>query len=756
MSILRGLFGLGGLLKGSSKTTVATTITRVIENKHVPNSVNSGTTKALYNSGNQSDYILEDLYQSIGVRADSFYRYGKDHYTHGLPSGTYLTEVDAKSRVEAAIASIEGSVIPTTYCYFGPANLSHIGWTKVIDLQGLNTETNVLAGLTVTKNSTVYMVDLQIIIPEANLDTYDPVILEPWGVSPNSGYTPKRTMRSADTAYLVKHSPLIKDPGAADIYFKLIYCWETSATTPGGLITKTYHEESLNIPFTGFLGMDNYFQARYVKNGLPKYFTYKDGLGTYPNLDDIYTTAPTTAGTFFPFVYFRHNKTSEISNKTTSTYLTSKKLCDKLGLEFDTVAEGINSNPDIGDVEQAMLVMAVPAVTTNQIEMRYLFDFFDARHSTFENPNVTRKSDEIDAKLQGNFDTPSSAIVIEDKRFKMALNNAGIYKRTVVGNIGPINSCTTSYSVGANTLNVSSLAGLITSLGVPKTVHTYRKQVSTVTYEEIEVVNLNLVYYIINGYSVTADEEDNILLIPLDKSITDNYTVLEKEQLYSRSLHFVFNSVQVTKIKWYQTGAFKIFMYIAAIVIAIYSGGTASTLLAQLMAGAFASAAVTLMVLVLETIIFQFLFKVFVKAVGIKAAFVLAVLATIAGAIQAFDAGSISGAPWAAELFMASTGLTAAGQIAIQEEMNDLLGEISAYEKQMKKEMELLDEKLLALEPTARLSPFIVFGETPDEFYNRTIHAGNVGIVSVDAISNYVAMQLKLPDISTINQFQGA
>ena len=753
---MSGLFGLAGLFKSSTKTTVATTVTRVIENMYVPNSVNSGTTKALYHSGNQSDYILEDLYQSIGVRADSFYKYGRDFYTHGLPSGTYLTEVDAKSRVEAAIASIEGSVIPTTYCYFGPINLSHVGWTKVIDIHGLDPKTNILASLSVTKNATVYMVDLQTIIPEATLNTYDPVILEQWGVSPNSGYTPKRTIRSAETANLVKYSPLIKDAGTVDVYFKLIYCWETSVTASNGVVTKTYHEESLNIPFTGFLSNANYFQARYEKNGTPKYFTYKDGLGTYPNLDDIYTTSPTTAGTFFPFVYFRHNKTSEISDKTTATYLTSKKLCDKLGLEFDTVAEGINSNPDIGDVEQAMLVMAVPAITTNQLEMRYLFDFFDARHSTFSDQNVTLKSDEIDAKLQGNFDTPSSAIVIEDKRFKMALNNAGIYKRTVIGSIGKINACTTSYTEGASTINVANLQGLITALGVPKTVHTYRKQVSYITYEEIEVVNLNLVYYIIDGYSVTADEEDNILLIPLDKSITTNYTILEKEQLYSRSLHFVFNSVQLTKIKWYQTGAFKIFMYIAAIVIAIYSGGTASTLLAQLMAGAFASAAVTLVVLVLETIIFKFLFKVFVKAVGIKSAFVLAVIAAVVGMYQSFDAGSIAGAPWAEELFMASTGLTAAGQIAIKEEMNDLLGEMSAYTKKMKKDMELLDDQLLALEPSSRLSPFIIVGETADEFYNRTIHAGNIGMLGIDAVSNYVSMQLRLPDISTIKQFEGA
>jgi hypothetical protein len=582
------------------------------------------------------------------------------------------------------------------------------------------------------------------------------VILEKWGVAPSSGYTPKRAISGSDTAEMVKHTPLIKDSNAESIYFKLTYCWETSLTAPTGMVTTTYHEESLDIPFTGFVGTADYFQARYVKNGVPKYFMYLDGLGTYPDLDDIYTTAPTTAGTFFPFVYYRFNNIAENVNTTTPSYLTNKKLSKELGVDYDTVAEGINSNPAINGVEQAMMLMAVPADTTNQMEMRYLFDFFNARHGALPSPHKTIQSDEIEARLQGNFDTPSSAIVIEDARFKMALNNTGIYKRTIVGVLGPVGTCTTSTAVNSLSIGIADLQGMLTTLGVPKRIHTYRKQVSTITYEEIQVVNLSLTYYILNGYSVTADEEDNILLIPIDKAITDSYNILEREQLYARSLHFVFNSVQIIKIKWYQTGAFKIFMYVAAIIITIYSGGTAATIVANLMAGLFTQAAISVLILVLEQIIFTYLFKVFVKVVGIKAAFILAVIAAIAGTVQAIDAGSIAGAPWATELLAMSTGLTAAGSRAIHEEMDDLLSEMSAYEKEMKKEMELIEEKILSLDTSMHLSPFIVFGETPDEFYNRTIHAGNIGILSVDAVSNYVEMQLRLPDISTIKQFQGA
>lgn len=48
-----------------------------------------------------------------------------------------------------------------------------------------------------------------------------------------------------------------------------------------------------------------------------------------------------------------------------------------LGMNYGDLADSINQNPDIDDVEQALFMMGVPADTTNEVEQRYLFDFFN-------------------------------------------------------------------------------------------------------------------------------------------------------------------------------------------------------------------------------------------------------------------------------------------------------------------------------------------------------------------------------------------
>ena len=43
--------------------------------------------------------------------------------------------------------------------------------------------------------------------------------------------------------------------------------------------------------------------------------------------------------------------------------------------------------------------------------------------------------------------------------------------------------------------------------------------------------------------------------------------------------------------------------------------------------------------------------------------------------------------------------------------------------------------------------PLIIWGEKPDDFYNRTVHSGNVGVLGLDAIESFCDIRLKLPEI---------
>ena len=43
--------------------------------------------------------------------------------------------------------------------------------------------------------------------------------------------------------------------------------------------------------------------------------------------------------------------------------------------------------------------------------------------------------------------------------------------------------------------------------------------------------------------------------------------------------------------------------------------------------------------------------------------------------------------------------------------------------------------------------PRISFGESPSQFYDRTIHAGNIGVLALDANSSFVEISLTLPKL---------
>jgi len=63
-----------------------------------------------------------------------------------------------------------------------------------------------------------------------------------------------------------------------------------------------------------------------------------------------------------------------------------------------------------------------------------------------------------------------------------------------------------------------------------------------------------------------------------------------------------------------------------------------------------------------------------------------------------------------------------------------------------------LEEANTLLDQSNFLFPFVVFGEEPDDFYNRTIHSGNIGILAIDQVGAFVDNALKLPTLKNTLQ----
>lgn len=748
-----------GLFSSEKRTVVGTNAVRVIKDEMLPDSIKTGLAKSLFGEDNIAEGTIEALIGSVGVRAERMYSYGRDHYTHGLPSGQYLSAIDGKDEVTALISGLEGVPITLVYSHYRSRNFVHIGWMTLCSMYGYNTVTNELASLSATVGKAVYLEDMMAVVPAGTINDYQIGALDIWGYPATWGYTPIRTFQSK-TGKLRKRTPIVASVDATEPYVRVTYVWETGAAPifiDGVLQPTPVGRDTFNIPVSAYDVKADYFHAMYKRGDVSKYVMYKAGSGTYPTLDAIFNHAPGTNGTFFPFAYFRYNYVSEVTDKTTAAYQTSKKLVKYLGMDYDKVADAIDESPNIADVLQAMMVLAVPATTSNALERRYLFAFFD---NLFYQDNNQYASPEWASVVEASSDDPdgsSTSLLIQDKRFKMALSNDGIYKRLITETLGPVGTYSSAVEeiMVTETYTVGWLEDKQTlTREVPIKVHVYKKQVSRLMCEEIRVEHLKMLYYVLGDYTVTADGLSDTLLIPVDHSITKHYSIADREVLYSRAMHYIFNSVQIVTIEWYQQGWFSGLLRIVAIVITIYSLGSATgpmaTLMAALAAGTSAAISAAILAILEQLLIGLAIgsaFKLFVKAVGGEIAILLAAVAMVYGVYDVYTAGSLSGAPWAKTLLEVSSGLTKAVSANLQDLTKDLLAEYQTFNLFKDEATKQLEEANKLLEHKTWLNPFVIFGESPNDFYNRTVHSGNIGMVGISAISSYVDTALTLPKL---------
>lgn len=734
-----------GLFSSEYKTYVATVAQRVIKDDLLPNAMKTGVSNAIFKGTDIIDEVMEGLVGGLGLKTEQMFDYAGNHYTHGLPSGQFTAANAGLEEYSTVLSAQEGSPVSIVYYRYGHANLLHLGWMQLIAVHGYNPSTNELPGLSAEKLWPVYLKDMVVVVP--SLDAVDPTALELWGIAARAGYTKARPYAGI-TGSLLEPSPVEVNPSAMTPYVRVSYTWQPMVPAGGDVsFTLPNLEDDFTIQLASLFDPEaDYFHAKYRVGGVDKYAAYKVGTGTYPALDDLHLPPPSLGGTFFPFAYFRYNKRSEIVDKETPSYITTKKLVKYLGMDFDQVADTIDQNPNIADVEQAMLMLSVPAVTSDHLEQRYLFDFFQEMWAADPNQLNTLTSASWIEFFAGNAsaeDPIKGGLIIQDKRFKMALTHSGITRERKAGSIGVIGA----HDSGTQTSPVVRAyfdPTQETTQYATETIkqHYYRRQISQGIYDEIVVSNLRMRYHVFGIYTVTADEDQDILLVPLDHALTKHYSITDRETLYARSLHYIFNSRVVVEIRWYQQDFFQLFMVVVAVVIAVYTGQF--EILAQALAGSSA-AVITLAVNLLESMVLSTAFKLFAKEVGGQAALVIAAIAVVVAGIQVLESGSIAGAPWAQDLLKLATGLTKGVSAYYADAMKDLAGDAKAeleWEDQAKKDLEA-GQKLL--ENDNYLNPFVIFGESPNEFYNRTIHSGNIGTISISAISNYVETALRLP-----------
>ena len=738
-----------------------------MEDDKLPNSFITGFVIAQKQEQPVLDVVLTEFTNGLAFKADRMYTYGAGDYTYGLPSGQFRSPSQGSPAVKTVLAGIHSvaeSAINMQYTYVVPYNMHHVAWMQIVDSHGYNEANNTLGNLSTSMGTTVWLDDMIIVVPAADYDLallelnegYSLKTFHKWGRVAREGYSPTRpfTHHLANLG-IRAHSAVERSTTATVAHVRVQYVWQVaSAWQQHGVTPPTIHTSSFTLSLAAYNDDADYYHVAYnVSGGATKYWLYEDGSGGYSALDLVYNAPQITNGQFFPILYFRYNKASPAVNLNSVDYTHSKKMANRIGMNYANVLAEIETNPGISDVEQAMQIMAVPATTTNQFELRYLFDFWKA-YSWLE--------------VATDFDPGEHSLVIQDKRFKFTLQNTGITRKLVAGSIGGVGTYGMAYvpEVWPTLIN-AGFRSTLTEGGVPAK-HKYRHQLSASVYEEVTVLGMELMFHIIGNYTTTAgdgvDPNGILLTVPLDRSITQFYPLRDREILYSRSLHLVFNSVIIIKVKWYQRSFFKLFVMAVMIVIVVVSLGAMAPAMSLAMAASTFTLGAAGAQMAMITAIAKMMIVSIIIAVAVK--FVSKHLGPIGSMIlgAVLIAAAFYMAPTTiTSLAFPSLGLTNS-QILMQVATSLLtfdhferltkgvIGEMSELSVLQDEKTRKLEEANALLDQSNLLFPFVVFGEEPDDFYNRTIHSGNIGILAIDQVGAFVDNALKLPTLKNTLQ----
>lgn len=756
----------------ATEIVVGTQIQRVIEDSGLPNSLIAGVLTAVHKNEDIPGNIVEKLLRGIGVKGEQLYKYAaKGNYIHGIPSSSYLSMSEARAEVQTTLSYLESSEIFIEYCKISKPNYQHMTWMKLVSDYQYNPQTNQIPK-NVFMNLTghyfrpedeveIFLSDLVLVVPESKYSSFEPGVIDLWGTPATSRPTAGRTDSNFDTAIIRAGTPVRVRRDISTEYLELVFSFarpiaehQGDDSWPAGSIKEVSHIIGPEV-FTADTTQE-YYQVGYKIGTNYKWWMYKVGSGVHPNLDEVALAPPEVNGTYFPFTYFRYEKKSESEDKTSREYKDAKKMAGFLGLDYDDVSDAINENPDIADVIQAFIMFGVDPDSRDPLDREYLYHYFDSIYLSQDN-SYRASSVSIDRRSHlGFYDKDISdswnntSFDVADNRFRMRFKARGIFKNYKAGSITKVGG----YNSGKGTVEypVRYMEWDEDWFMVEKLKEVpyfyYQYQVSSNLYYEIQVVGLEMQYYVYGEHLTTSMDTQNILLVPLDRSQVESWPIPRKEQMYSRSLWFVFNSMQEIKLKWYQTGLGQILLAIVAVIISVIIQGTDGGSLVGMVMGAGIT---SIYVAIFIAGIIQFAINQLItgaigmigELLGAEGAIVAAVIAAIAALYGMYKAGTTN-LPWAQQALNASSGLVKGG---IQASVEDLMDEYTEFMDWASDAQKDLDEVSRTVTHNSHMHPFMFIGESPTDFYNRTIHAGNVGVIGVSAISSYVDNALQLPKI---------
>lgn len=763
-----------GLLSSKKKTYVNMSVTRMLEDEDIT-PVGKAALLDYVLSENKRVDALADSYvdflnnhnrESIGSKVLSLHNWAKKKYHYGaLVSSTYAEgDINLVEELKTYLSNSEGEPVTVDYAKFGPLNNHHFAYKQLIDHFGFNIKTNEVVNESLRNGFTTYLEDMVIYYCSKTIqDVINPDYLNPLGYAAKSGKTATRVENRK-----VAHTPWQEDANASEDYAiaTMVYrngTVDTRYTVRLDFLAYEFSGEQL-LPEAGedptiddpeltetiTAGEPDYYMVRYkLATGEEKLFTYLFRSGSSSFLENLFRK-DVDLGIHVPNVYLRLNG-KDLHENTDEAAKSSKVYCNKLGFDYAGVStqimDQIENKNDIKDMFISFRLS--PNDTKDPLVSEYFYYFFEEMYKT---TGSKRKSSDERKTLMKYIEGQALGAMsysVEDNVSQVNCNFTALGYEDIVGSIGPVGTFKSDYT----SVEYDGFAGrLMNKMYRPR--HTFRKQVTETVYREYYVDGLSIDQKLSSGHWTSASREDENLCLPVDMELIAKRMRKDRHWLISKSFLLVITTVKVVKKKWYQTGIFKVIMFIVAVVISFFTAGQGLVWYLAL-AKAIAIAVVTqVAVMAISAIL---------TALGIDASIVAAIVAVIAIATGAYAAASkttVAGLK-ATQLMTISNVSFGVSHNHIALNMKRAVQAFEEFKDLMESEMDSIEEqrKLLGLEDGGKVDvytllarqtrePDIRLGESPVNFYERTLSV-NAGLATTALLNNYVLISLQLPSFES-------
>lgn len=323
-----------------------------------------------------------------------------------------------------------------------------------------------------------------------------------------------------------------------------------------------------------------------VTSRIPYIWTYKMGSGTYPKIEALLRTA-TPEQEFFPVIPLRSNNVSVADSP---HYDNVNKIYRKLTnrAKLETLLESIESNESIDDIDYAAIIFGVPVNDKSKAGKKYIYNFF-RKLMSYQNSSTAaflRWRDRAIEDAAVNRETRDPAIS------SLVLTGAGAYNRNYrfelawaaidesfhngLGKAGAVKGDIWFEDAG-NLTYIEFLSREETPIYARIPIVDLFWQTSAGRYKKLRLYGMKHLNYVYGGKVVETDLADGIVdaddsefFLPLHNPTLKTLRTTESTQLATSSTLLVFNCYKIKKLKWYQTGIFKILLIIVSIAFSVF------------------------------------------------------------------------------------------------------------------------------------------------------------------------------------------